>query len=309
MRKPVDQSSIMKRKRRSSFRALVAAALVFSFSTPSEAYVVFDPTNFTANMGNYVSSIKSWTSDLGNQLKGLQQGAQQIQQLEQQIQQYATMISYVGNPQALANAVGLGPVMQLGTQAQSLYGQFSNVHDLQSATSAAGALSNTMNGLYPAINPNNITNSAAFQKYQLLSNTSQQFQKMLDWNNQQQQTLSGAMNTAVSALQSAPNQSAQLRAMGTITAIQSAQQQAHAAAQDAVNTAIVTQIEEQAMNEQADDAAYQEAAKDYVEAEASRQTAAIQSLQRFGTNRPTFTAPSGNNNTPGGATYAPIGVQ
>lgn len=115
MRKSVDQekpigSSIRRRKK--SFTALLAAALVFSFSTPSssEAYVVFDPTNFTANMGNYVTSIKSWTSDLGNQLKGLQQGAQQLQQLEQQVQQYATMISYIGNPQALANAVGLASI-------------------------------------------------------------------------------------------------------------------------------------------------------------------------------------------------------
>lgn len=260
---------------------MLAAALFFSFSTPSKAYTVFDPTNYTANMGNYLNSIKSWTSDLGNQLKGLQQGALQIQQLEQQIQQYATMISYVGNPQALANAVGLGPVMQLGTQAQSLYGQFANVHDLQSLTSATGALSNTMNGLYPAINPNNVLNSQAFQKYQLLSNSGQQVEKLLDWNKQQQQTLAGAMNTAVSDLQSAPNQSAQLRAMGTITAIQSAQEQAHAAAQDAVNTAIVTQIEEQAMNEQADDAAYQEAAKDYLAAEEANRTIAIQGLQTW----------------------------
>jgi hypothetical protein len=282
MRRPVDQSSIMKRRKR-SFTALVAAALVFSFSTPSssEAYVVFDPTNFTANMGNYVTSIKSWTSDLGNQLKGLQQGAQQLQQLEQQVQQYATMISYIGNPQALANAVGLGPVMQLGTQAQSLYGQFSNIHDLQSLTSATGAFSNTMNGLYPAINPNNVLNSQAFQKYQLLTNSGQQVEKLLDWNKQQQQTLAGAMNTAVQNLQSAQNQSAQLRAMGTITAIQSAQQQAHAAAQDAVNTAIVTQIEETAMNEQADEAAYQEAAKAYLVAEEANRTAAIQGLQTW----------------------------
>ena len=268
--------SIMKRRKRSSFTALLAAALVFSFSTPSEAYVVFDPTNFTANMGNYVSSIKSWTSDLGNQLKGLQQGAQQLQQLEQQVQQYATMISYIGNPQALANAVGLGPVMQLGTQAQSLYGQFSNVRDLQSLTSATGALSNTMNGLYPAINPNNVLNSQAFQKYQLLTNSGQQFEKVLDWNKQQQQTLAGAMNTAVADLKAAPNEAAQLRAIGSISAIQSAQQQAHAAAQDAVNTAIVTQIEEQAMNEQADEAAYQEAAKAYLAAEAANRTATIQ---------------------------------
>jgi hypothetical protein len=283
MRKPVD---IMWRRK---FTALLAAALVFTFSTPSEAYVVFDPTNFTANMGNYVTSIKSWTSDLGNQLKGLQQGAQQLQQLEQQVQQYATMISYIGNPQALANAVGLGPVMQLGTQAQSLYGQFSNVRDLQSLTSATGALSNTMNGLYPAINPNNITNSQAFQKYQLLTNSGQQFQKILDWNKQQQQTLAGAMNTAVADLKSAPNEAAQLRAMGSISAIQSAQQQAHAAAQDAVNTAIVTQIEEQAMNEQAEDAAYQEAAKDYLAAEQANRTAAVQGLQTWA-NPPQITA-------------------
>jgi hypothetical protein len=191
------------------------------------------------------------------------------------------MISYIGNPQALANAVGLGPVMQLATQSQGLYGQFANVHDLQSLTSATGALSNTMNGLYPAINPNNVTNSQAFQKYQLLTNSGQQVEKLLDWNKQQQQTLAGAMNTAVSALQSAPNQSAQLRAMGTITAIQSAQQQAHAAAQDAVNTAIVTQIEETAMNEQADEAAYQEAAKAYLAAEEANRTTAIQGLQTW----------------------------
>jgi hypothetical protein len=273
------------RWRKRSFTALLAAALFFSFSTPSssEAYVVFDPTNFTANMGNYVSSIKSWTSDLGNQLKGLQQGAQQLQQLEQQVQQYATMISYIGNPQALANAVGLGPVMQLGTQAQSLYGQFSNVHDLQSLTSATGALSNTMNGLYPAINPNNILNSQAFQKYQLLSNSGQQVEKLLDWNKQQQQTLSGAMNTAVTDLKSAPSTAGQLQAIGTITAIQSAQQQAHAAAQDAVNTAIVTQIEEQAMNEQAEDAAYQEAAKDYIAGENAKYASQLQGLQTWGT--------------------------
>jgi len=280
----------MKRRKR-SFTALVAAALVFSFSTPSssEAYVVFDPTNFTANMGNYVTSIKSWTSDLGNQLKGLQQGAQQLQQLELQVQQYATMISYIGNPQALANAVGLGPVMQLGTQAQNLYGQFANVHDLQSLTSATGALSNTMNGLYPAINPNNVLNSQAFQKYQLLTNSAQQFEKVLDWNKQQQQTLASAMNTAVQNLQSAPNEAAQLRAIGSITAIQSAQQQAHAAAQDAVNTAIVTQIEEKAMNEQADDAAYQEAAKAYLAAEQANRTAAVQGLQTWA-NPPQITA-------------------
>jgi hypothetical protein len=295
---------------RSSFRALLAAALVFSFSTPSssEAYVVFDPTNFTANMGNYVTSIKSWTSDLGNQLKGLQQGAQQLQQLEQQVQQYATMISYIGNPQALANAVGLAPVMQLGTQAQSLYGQFSNVHDLQSLTSATGALSNTMNGLYPAINPNNVLNSEAFQKYQLLTNSGQQVEKLLDWNKQQQQTLAGAMNTAVSALQSAPNQSAQLRAMGTITAIQSAQQQAHAAAQDSVNTAIVTQIEETAMNEQADEAAYQEAAKAYVAAQTSYFNGQITSLEKLGTPQVSIPAP----NTPvqnDGAQFNAVGIQ
>src|SRR5271170_4115945 len=271
----------MKRRKRSTFTAFLTAALVFSFSTPSEAYVVFDPTNFTANMGNYVSSIKSWTSDLGNQLKGLQQGAQQLQQLEQQVQQYATMISYIGNPQALANAVGLGPVMQLGTQAQSLYGQFSNVRDLQNLTSATGALSNTMNGLYPAINPNNVLNSQAFQKYQLLTNSGQQFEKILDWNKQQQQTLAGALNTAVADLKSAPNEAAQLRAMGSISAIQSAQQQAHAAAQDAVNTARVTQIEETAMNEQADEAAYQEAAKAYLAAEAANRTATIQGLQTW----------------------------
>jgi hypothetical protein len=270
------------RRRKRSFTALLAAALFVFFSTPSsEAYVVFDPTNFTANMGNYVTSIKSWTSDLANQLKGLQQYATQVQQFEQQIQQYATMLSYVGNPQALANAVGLGPVMQLGTQAQSLYGQFSNVHDLQSATSAAGALSNTMNGLYPAINPSNVLNSQAFQKYQLLTNSGQQVEKLLDWNKQQQQTLAGAMNTAVTDLKSAPNEAAQLRAMGTITAIQSAQQQAHAAAQDAVNTAIVTQIEETAMNEQADEAAYQEAAKAYIAAEEANRTAALQGLQTW----------------------------
>jgi hypothetical protein len=292
------------------FVALLAAVLFFTLGTSSsKAYVVFDPTNFTANMGNYVTSIKSWTSDLANQLKGLQQYATQIQQFEQQIQQYATMISYIGNPQALANAVGLGPVMQLATQSQGLYGQFSNIHDLQSLTSATGALNNTMNGLYPAINPNNILNSQAFQKYQLLTNSGQQVEKLLDWNKQQQQTLAGAMNTAVGDLQSAPNQSAQLRAMGTITAIQSAQQQAHAAAQDAVNTAIVTQIEEQAMNEQADDAAYQEAAKAYVENEAAQRIAAIQSLQRFGTSRSTFTVPSGTNSTPTGATYLPVGIQ
>jgi hypothetical protein len=279
------------RRRKRSFTALLAAALFFSFSTPpsSEAYVVFDPTNFTANMGNYVTSIKSWTSDLGNQLKGLQQGAQQLQQLELQVQQYATMISYIGNPQALANAVGLGPVMQLGTQAQNLYGQFANVHDLQSLTSATGALSNTMNGLYPAINPNNVLNSQAFQKYQLLTNSAQQFEKVLDWNKQQQQTLASAMNTAVQNLQSAPNEAAQLRAIGSITAIQSAQQQAHAAAQDAVNTAIVTQIEEKAMNEQADDAAYQEAAKAYLAAEQANRTAAVQGLQTWA-NPPQITA-------------------
>jgi hypothetical protein len=240
-------------------------------------------------MGNYVTSIKSWTSDLGNQLKGLQQGAQQLQQLELQVQQYATMISYIGNPQALANAVGLGPVMQLGTQAQNLYGQFANVHDLQSLTSATGALSNTMNGLYPAINPNNVLNSQAFQKYQLLTNSAQQFEKVLDWNKQQQQTLASAMNTAVQNLQSAPNEAAQLRAIGSITAIQSAQQQAHAAAQDAVNTAIVTQIEEKAMNEQADDAAYQEAAKAYLAAEQANRTAAVQGLQTWA-NPPQITA-------------------
>jgi hypothetical protein len=292
------------------FAALLAAVLLFALGTPpSKAYTVFDPTNYVANMGNYVSSVKSWTSDLGNQLKGLQQGAQQLQQLEQQVQQYATMISYIGNPQALANGVGLGPVMQLGTQAQSLYGQFSNIHDLQSLTSATGALNNTMNGLYPAINPNNILNSQAFQKYQLLTNSGQQVEKLLDWNKQQQQQLAAAMNSAVGDLKSAPNEAAQLRAMGTITAIQSTQQQAHAAAQDAVNTALVTQIEEQAMNEQMNDAAYQEAAKDYVQSEGAQHTAAIQSLQRFGTNRPTFTVPSGNSNTPSGATYAPIGIQ
>jgi hypothetical protein len=299
----------MKRRKR-SFTALVAAALVFSFSTPSssEAYVVFDPTNFTANMGNYVTSIKSWTSDLGNQLKGLQQGAQQLQQLEQQVQQYATMISYIGNPQALANAVGLGPVMQLGTQAQSLYGQFSNIHDLQSLTSATGALSNTMNGLYPAINPNNITNSQAFQKYQLLSQASNQFQNVLKWNNTQQQALSGAMNTAVTDLKSAPNEAAQLRAIGSISAIQSAQAQAHAAAQDAADTAIVTEIEEQAMNEQADDAAYQEAAKAYVAAQTSYFNGQITSLEKLGTPQvsiPSPNAPVQND----GAKFNAVGIQ
>jgi hypothetical protein len=265
------------------FAALLAAVLLFALGTPpSKAYTVFDPTNYVANMGNYVSSVKSWTSDLGNQLKGLQQGAQQLQQLEQQVQQYATMISYIGNPQALANGVGLGPVMQLGTQAQSLYGQFSNIHDLQSLTSATGALNNTMNGLYPAINPNNVLNSQAFQKYQLLTNAGQQYQKVLDWDKQQQQQLAGAMNSAVQNLQSAPNETSQLRALGAIQAIDSAQRQAQAAAQDAVNTALVTQIEEQAMNEQMDDAAYQEAAKDFVAGENAKYASQLQGLQTWG---------------------------
>jgi hypothetical protein len=266
------------------FTALVAAALLFALGTPcSKAYTVYDPTNFTANMGNYVSSVKSWTSDLANQLKGLQQYAQQIQQFEQQIQQYATMLNYIGNPQALANAVGLGPVMQLGSQAQGLYSQFSNIQSLQGLTSATGALSNTMNGLYPAINPNNILNAQAFQKYQLLTNAGQQYQTIMDWNKQQQQQLVGAMNSAVQNLQSAPNETSQLRAIGAIQAISSAQQQAHAAAQDAVNTALVTQIEEEAMNEQANDAAYQEAAKDYVASENAKYASQLQGLQTWGT--------------------------
>jgi hypothetical protein len=275
-------SSLLRKK---SFTAFLAAALFFALSTPSssEAYVVYDPTNFTANMGNYVSSVKSWTSDLANQMKGLQQYATQIQQFQQQIQQYATMLSYVGNPQAIANAVGLGPVMQLGTQAQGLYGQFSNIQSLQSLTSATGAMANTMNGLYPAINPSNILNSQAFQKYQLLTNAGQQFQKVLDWNKQQQQTLAGAMNSAVSDLQNAPNETAQLRAIGSIAAIQAAQQQAQAATKDAVDTALVTQIEEEAMNEQANDAAYQAAAKDYLAGEQAKYTAAIQGLQTWAT--------------------------
>ncbi len=95
------------------------AVLLFALGTPcaKATYVVYDPANFTTNMANCVSSVKSWTSDLANQLKGLQQYATQIQQFEQQIQQYATMLNYIGNPQALANAVGLGPVLQLGSQA------------------------------------------------------------------------------------------------------------------------------------------------------------------------------------------------
>jgi hypothetical protein len=264
--------------RKKSFMAFLAAALFFALSTPSssEAYVVFDPTNFTANMGNYVTQVSSWTSSLAHELQGLQQFGTQIQQ-------YATMLSYVGNPQALANAVGLGPVMQLGTQAQGLYGQFSNIQSLQSLTSATGAMANTMNGLYPAVNPNNILNAQAFQKYQLLTNAGQQFQKVLDWNKQQQQTLAGAMNSAVSDLQNAPNETAQLRAIGSIAAIQAAQQQAQAATKDAVDTALVTQIEEEAMNEQANDAAYQEAAKDYLAGEQAKYTAAIQGLQTWAT--------------------------
>ena len=264
---------------------LLALVLFIGFGTPSikAQYAVYDGANHATNLANYVSSVKSWTSDLANQLKGLQQGVQQIQQLEQQIQQYATMISYIGNPQALANAVGLGPVMQLGTQAQGLYGQFANIRDLQSLASATGALSNTMNGLYPAINPNNILNSQAFQKYQLLTNAGQQYQNLMNWNKQQQQQLAGAMNSAVANLQTAPNQSAQLRAIGSIAAIQAAQQQAQAAAQDAVNTALVTQIEEQAMNEQANEAAYQEAAKDYIAAEQQKTSDILQGLQTWGT--------------------------
>jgi hypothetical protein len=289
--------------------AALTAVLFFALGTPpSKAYTVFDPTNYVANMGNYVNSVKSWTSDLGNQLKGLQQGAQQIQQFEQQIQQYATMISYIGNPQALANAVGLEPVMQLATQSQGLYGQFANVHDLQSLTSATGALSNTMNGLYPAINPNNVLNSQAFQKFQLLTNAGQQYQTIMNWNKQQQQQLAGAMNSAVQNLQSAPNETSQLRALGAIQAIDSAQRQAQAAAQDAVNTALVTQIEEQAMNEQADDAAYQEAAKDYVAGENAYQTSLTQSLEKLGTpqvNIPTPNTQIQNN----GAKYNPVKIQ
>lgn len=289
--------------RKKSFTAFLAAALFFALSTPSssEAYVVFDPTNFTANMGNYVTQVTSWTSSLAHELQGLQQFGTQIQQ-------YATMLSYVGNPQALANAVGLGPVMRLGTQAQTLYGQFSNIQNLQGLTSATGALANTMNGLYPAINPSNILNSQAFQKYQLLTNAGQQFQKVLDWNKQQQQTLAGAMNSAVSDLQNAPNETAQLRAIGSIAAIQAAQQQAQAATKDAVDTALVTQIEEEAMNEQANDAAYQEAAKNYVAGENAYQTSIEQSLQKLGTppvNIPTPSTPVQNS----GAKYNPVGIQ
>jgi hypothetical protein len=263
---------------------LLAAVVLFALGTPCSkaTYVVYDPTNFTTNMANYVSSMKSWTSDLANQLKGLQQYGTQIQQFEQQIQQYATMLNYIGNPQAIANAVGLGPVMQLGSQAQGLYGRFSNIQSLQGLTSATGALSNTMNGLYPAINPNNILNAQAFQKYQLLTNAGQQYQTIMDWNKQQQQQLAANMNSAVQNLQSAPNETSQLRALGAIQAIDSAQRQAQAAAQDAVNTALVTQIEEEAMNEQADDAAYQEAAKDYIAGENAKYASQLQGLQTWG---------------------------
>ena len=51
----------------------------------------------------------------------------------------------------------------------------------------------------------------------------------------------------------------------------------------------MTQIEEQAMNEQADDAAYQEAAKAYLAAEQANRTAAVQGLQTWA-NPPQITA-------------------
>jgi hypothetical protein len=251
---------------RSRILLLPLAALAFcSLPLTSRAQLaVYDGANHAVNTGNYLTQLQSWTSSLSNEAKGLTQGMTQIQQLGQQIQQYTTMLNYIGNPQSLANAVGLGPVANLGTRLANLYNQFSNVHDLQSATSATGAMANTMNGLYPAVNPNNVLNSQAFQKYQLLTNAGNQFQNLLGTNKQNQQQLAGQMSQAVQDLQNAQNQSQMIRAQGAIAAIGAAQRASQGAVQDAISAEIDVALEEQAMNEQADEAAYQQAAKTYL---------------------------------------------
>jgi hypothetical protein len=280
---------------RSCILLLPLAALAFCSLplTSSSTIIVNDPANQTVNTSNYLTQLQSWTSSLANEAKGLSQGmtqinqgAQQIQQFAQQIQQYYQMLSYIGNPRALANAVGLGPLVNLATQFQNLYSQFSNVHDLQSLTSATGAMSNTLNGLYPAVNPNNVINSQAFQKYQLLTKAGDQFQNLLNTNRQYQQQLAGQMSQAVRDLQNAQTQSQIMRAQGAIAAIQAAQRASQDAVQDAINAEIDVALEEQAMNEQADEAAYQEALKEYAQNEHALTQATIDSLGQFGSNRP-----------------------
>jgi hypothetical protein len=288
--------------------AILAAAAACALPFTSRAQLaVYDGANHAVNTTNYLTQLQSWTSSLSNEAKGLSQGMTQINQGAQQIQQYSTMLSYIGNPRALANAVGLGPLMNLEGQLQNLYGQFSNVHDLQSLTSATGAMSNTMNGLYPAVNPNNVINAQAFQRFQLVPQAGQQFQNLLRNNNQYQQQLAGQISQAVRDVQNAPNQAAQQRALATLSALQAAQKQSQDAITNAIDAEIDAALEQQAMNDRADEAAYQEAAKTYLAAQAAWYNNQVQSLEKLGTpgiNIPQPTAPVQNS----GAQYKRVGI-
>jgi hypothetical protein len=267
---------------------LLTGIVCHAFPLRSHAQlVVIDPSNLATNMANLTSQVSSWTSSLANEARGLGQGMTQIQQYYQQIQQYRQMLTYLGDPKQLANAVGLGPVMNLEGQLQSLYGQFSNVRDLSSLTSATGSMANTMNGLYPAVNPNNILNAQAFQKFDLISKAGDQYQKVLSANNQYQQQLATQLKAEVSSLQNAQNQTEILRAQGAIAATQAAQQQSQSAVANAGAAQMAAAAEEQALNDQADEAAYQEALKVYEANEETLNNAAISSLNAFGSTRPT----------------------
>lgn len=296
--------------------AILAAAAACALPFTSRAQLaVYDGANHAVNTTNYLTQLQSWTSSLSNEAKGLgqgmtqiNQGAQQIQQFAQQIQQYSTMLSYIGNPRALANAVGLGPLMNLEGQLQNLYGQFSNVHDLQSLTSATGAMSNTMNGLYPAVNPNNVINAQAFQRFQLVPQAGQQFQNLLRNNNQYQQQLAGQISQAARDVQNAPNQAALQRALATLAALQAAQKQSQDAVTNAIDAEIDAALEEQAMAERADEAAYQEAAKAYAAAQERFYNDQVQSLQKYGTpdiTVPTPSVPVQNS----GANFRPVQIR
>jgi hypothetical protein len=288
--------------------AILAAAAACALPLTSRAQLtVYDPANHAVNTTNYLTQLQSWTSSLSNEAKGLSQGMTQINQGAQQIQQYSTMLSYIGNPQALANAVGLGPLMNLEGQIGNLYSRFSNVRDLQGLTSATGAMANTMNGLYPAINPNNVLNAQAFQRFQLVPQAGQQFQNLLNTNKQNQQQLAGQISQAARDVQNAPNQAALQRALATLAALQAAQKQSQDAVTNSIDAEIDAALEEQAMNEQADEAAYQEAAKTYLAAQAKWYNAQVQSLERLGTpdiNIPQPNAPIQNN----GAQYRRVGI-
>jgi hypothetical protein len=115
------------------------------------------------------------------------------------------------------------------------------------------------------------------------------------------------MSQAVQDLQNAQNQSQIMRAQGAIAAIQAAQRASQDAVQNAINAEIDVALEEQAMNEQADEAAYQEAAKTYLAAQAKWYNDQVQSLERLGTpdiNIPQPNAPIQNN----GAQYRRVGI-